>query len=526
MNDPHDADQQRLEEIVAYLDGELPPEAGERVERLLASDEAYRRQLQSIERAWQALDELPLTTVDDRFSRTTMEMAVQAAQAELQERTQSLPIVQRRARLSTALAALTAAALGFLVVRLAWRQPDRALLADLPVIDNVDVYSQFEDVEFLRRLHQELGGQLDLLAGKSDDLEQRVSRFQATLQAGSRDAWLRQLEDAERTSLRAKYYRFRDLPDPEQQRLRQLHQDVVGAPDAAQLQRTMLAYHTWLSGLPQALQFELRTTGDVGQRVRKVVQWAEQMREDALLALSEEELRAFAAAVRKPMEEFWRESGDRSPPGRPGGRGPSPRRGPLAVWQFALENMDRFEAAIVAALPPRAREPFEQLPPALKLQQFGAWMRQAEAQGRGQVSQQELERFFAEELDAETRESLLALPPEQMQQAVEWRYRRQTGLGPDWPRRGGFDGRGDGPGPPGGPDDMRPRGPGPGREFKGGFGRPGDFGPRGGFGSPEGPPWSRRPDDGPPPGPQGPPFSRPAEPAPDPARAPEPPLDE
>ena len=72
MPQDHDTHDQQLEEIVAYLDGELSSEESARVERRLASDEAYRQQLQGIDRAWHALDDLPMATVDDRFSRTTL----------------------------------------------------------------------------------------------------------------------------------------------------------------------------------------------------------------------------------------------------------------------------------------------------------------------------------------------------------------------------------------------------------------------------------------------------------------------
>ena len=48
---------QQLEEIVAYLDGELSPQESAQVERRLASDETYRQKLQSMERAWAALPE-------------------------------------------------------------------------------------------------------------------------------------------------------------------------------------------------------------------------------------------------------------------------------------------------------------------------------------------------------------------------------------------------------------------------------------------------------------------------------------
>jgi hypothetical protein len=74
-----------------------------------------------------------------------------------------------------------------------------------------------------------------------------------------------------------------------------------------------------------------------------------------------------------------------------------------------------------------------------------AWRRQAEAL-QGQVSEQELERFFAEELDTETRTQLLSLPPGEMQQSLRRLYRRQPGRefeGPAaWGRWPGREGRG------------------------------------------------------------------------------------
>ncbi|MCC6492984.1 MAG: hypothetical protein IT424_08180 [Pirellulales bacterium] len=476
MPDPHDIDEQRLEEIVAYLDGELSAEDSARVERRLASDEAYRQQLQGVERAWQALDELPLTTVDDRFSRTTMEMAVLAAQAEVAAKTVALPVVRRRMRLSSLLAAIAAAALGFLVVRLAWRQPDRLLVADLPVVDNVDVYSQFQRPDFLRSLRDEFGDKLSELAGKSVDLELQAARFRAVSHPDDRRRWLSRLDDAERTNLRAKYFRFRELPPAEQQRLRTLHEAIVAAPDAPQLERTMLAYHAWLSRLTPAQQFELRATDDIPQRIRMVRRWADQMQEDDLLALGEEELRRLAARLRQPLDEFRQALGQRPREGRPAGPADQPpRRMPYGgAWLLAAENSrsaKKLEAAVLEALPQRVRQPFQQLSPPQKFQQLATWMRQAEALARGRVSQQELERYFSEELDVETREYLLRLPAEQMQQALEWRYRRQTGLGFDGPRRGDGAWPGDRPGPPGEHRDGRPRGP-------GGRGGPGPrFGP-------------------------------------------------
>ena len=535
---PSDNDEQRLEEIVAYLDGELSPEESARVEQRLASDEGYRRQLQSIERTWHALDELPQEYVDDRFSRTTMELAVQAATAEVQERTMALPVVRRRRRLSTALAACAAAALGFLIFRIASQAPDRTLLADLPVVDNVDVYTQFDSPDFIRALQKELGDDLHELGCEPCQAPQRIERLKVVSQVDGRDEWLRDLDDEERTGLRAKFNRFQQLPAAEQERLRQLHQQIAAEPDAERLRRAMLVYADWLGGLPPARQFELRTMSP-DDRIKTVERWADEMRDDALLTLSDEELRRFADKISEPLEELQR---DALREAWKASDGPDRRRGadglnqiPNVMFRRVAMGMGRsgeFQDAVLEALPPRTHEAFKSLQPRQKIERLMTWIRQSETL-EGEVSQEALEKFFAEELDAETRAELLSLPAGEMEQALRRMYRfhpsRARGKPWAWGRgdrdgregQEGEHGRGDrnragGGHPPGegerGPRranrDGRPegmggpppfRGPGMGPHEPGGRRPPPELdGPRGG-GPPErhGPPPGARP--GPPP---------------------------
>jgi hypothetical protein len=186
--------------------------------------------------------------------------------------------------------------------------------------------------------------------------------------------------------------------------------------------------------------------------------------------------------------------------------------------QFAtgVARPGEFQRALIEALPERTHQAFQALPPREKVERFQTWMRQAEAQ-RGEISQAELERFFAEDLDGESRAELLSLPPGEMQQALRRLYRRQPGQGVGapwtWGWRDGRVGR-RGPGGPGRPDwsDRRPPdrdGPGRARP-RDEFGRGGERGfgppPPHGFGPPEDrdglrgferPP--RRPPDEPPP---------------------------
>lgn len=494
----------QLEEIVAYLDGELTPEDCARVERRLASDEDYRQQLQGIERAWTALDELPMATVDDRFSRTTLTMVVEDAAKELETRTRAIPIARRRRWLAMTFGAAAAAGLGFAVFRMAWPNPNDALLADLGVIDNVDIYGQFQDVEFLRGLHKALGNDLEELSGDVRELETRLDHLDVIATAEGGKEWLASMSDEERANLRAKVNRYHDLNSTEQERLHDLHDAVTAADDSAQLQRTMVAYQQWLSGLPPVRQFELRSIEDVGKRVAKVELWATEMRDDVLLTLDDEQLERFFDEMRGPMNDLREDvlRGER----RDDAGGDKARFGLLLGQRFQrwrrelLEQFDsrdrprRFNDAVLAALPEKSRDPFAQLEPDAKVERFLTWMRQHTV-CQGEVTREELEQFFAEELDAEMQEQLLSLPPGEMEKRLRQMYRCPNKFMAQG--RWAWEPNGEHPG-----DDGNEGGPRPGddgdRDHRRDGGRPMPFGPPAGFGDgPGGPGFGPLPGPGP-----------------------------
>ncbi|MBW3596677.1 MAG: hypothetical protein KY475_05315 [Planctomycetes bacterium] len=147
--------EQVRDELVAYLDGELGSEESLRVERRLAEDAGYRRALQELETAWDLLDTLPRAEPDESFTRSTVEMVAFSAKSDVDE-------LRTRARRRRALAAVGLAA-SLIVAMLAgfgavyWQvtAPNRQLVHDLPVIENMEYYRHAEDLEFLRRLESE-----------------------------------------------------------------------------------------------------------------------------------------------------------------------------------------------------------------------------------------------------------------------------------------------------------------------------------------------------------------------------------
>lgn len=145
---------QREEELSAYLDGELDASSVQRVEERLARDPGYRAELQKLEGAWDLLDRLPRAMVDEGFTKSTIEMVALSAAEEADAALRELPVRRRRQRIGGALAMAAALVVGFVVGTQIWPDPNERLLEDLPVLENLDLYYQADDIEFLRLLDE------------------------------------------------------------------------------------------------------------------------------------------------------------------------------------------------------------------------------------------------------------------------------------------------------------------------------------------------------------------------------------
>ncbi len=152
---PANADNVIDEQLVAYLDGELDAETSRQIEERLSEDPALRERLNALDRTWHVLDELEATPVDGTFTQSTLEMVTVAASEEVVQTQATEPVRQRRWRWLTVTSFVAAAAVGFLAVALSRPDPNRQLLEDLPVLENLDEYRQVQDFAFLERLHAE-----------------------------------------------------------------------------------------------------------------------------------------------------------------------------------------------------------------------------------------------------------------------------------------------------------------------------------------------------------------------------------
>jgi len=285
------------QELVAYLDGELDADESRRVERLIADNPAARAQLNEFERTWSALDSLPRASVDDSFTRSTVEMIAVSEQNQLANGTATETRAPSRAGLFTAAGVLVMGVVGFLAAGVFVPDPNDRLLAELPIFEHLDSYVETENADFLKALYasrafeEPLDGETEAALPKSvaDDPAQR-REYIAALSADSKQQLVRN------------FNRFATLTDDEQERVRSLYEAIDVDADAEELQVVMHRYHEWLKDLPTVDRANLRTLEDA-DRVAKIQEIRDEEKERIARILPVQDEQAFREWVFRRMNE-------------------------------------------------------------------------------------------------------------------------------------------------------------------------------------------------------------------------------
>lgn len=438
-------------DLVAYLDGELPPDEAARVEARMLADEAFRAEMQALQGTFDMLEDLPVSTVGPDFTRTTVEVAAFDAR----RRPSAVGIDGRR--LLTAglifVAAFVAAAFGFAWQRNRQLLPEREAIRDFPVVQNSVIYQKAHDVAFLRLLREnalfdpaaadfasgEVGGTAasaavdtgsDLVAIGSLTPEQIQSRIDA-------------LSTADREDLVGKMERYEKSPGSEQQKLREIHEELLADPEGVELFRVARRFTDWSTTLPPESQTELeKLAGDPQARLAKVQELmkSEEAREFLRLVsvkVSEEDHQAIVTWLRAYVEENQARFKE-----------PLPER--TWGWLRSLDDDERWIWTLVAyrrnsdgpeALPmPRpsdeelaklssslggeAKKAFDQAgDPERKLRLLDEWMKAAVvARMVPQIDKEKLAAFHRDRLTPAVRAELDKLPPDELHRRLQFIY--------------------------------------------------------------------------------------------------------
>lgn len=162
--DDEPIDDPTLTQLVAYLDGELPPEDSEKIEQQLAVDPPLRRHADSLDRTWQMLDALEEAPASGEFTRRTLS-CIQAQATRTETSTPHSMASRLRALASRwspatlllwTLAGFCGTSAGLLLSRQSEVQtanPDDAeILRNLPLLQDYQSMRQIPDTTFLKKL--------------------------------------------------------------------------------------------------------------------------------------------------------------------------------------------------------------------------------------------------------------------------------------------------------------------------------------------------------------------------------------
>ncbi|MBS0209153.1 MAG: hypothetical protein JSS27_09385 [Planctomycetes bacterium] len=493
-----DASQATFEQLTAYLDGELDAEQSRQIDERLAAEPALRQQLQHLEKAWRMLDDLPRQEVASTFTSTTLAMAAVREADEAALETTAAGASRRWVLWPAAL--FLAAAGGFLGVALARPDPNRLLLADLPVIENLDAYRHAESIDFLRKL-QASGLFTDKSSGSkpADSKLPAANRPGETIEAkvavserlSQRRERVAKLAPADRERLLDKYDRYQRLDEAERERLRQLDRDINSAADGAALRELLVRYDLALNRLPAAQRQELLALPGE-QRIQRMQEARRAERFDMTRRLTPADAAAVADWLEKLLARLGPAEAERLvrrialQQGFAGDQG----RGPVFNDLMTLREQ----------LSEPAREQLNKATtPQQKLEVLTAWMRQGlmtlamrkTAAQQGELTPERMWNFFQHELSDADRQRLMGLPAEEMKQQL-WRLYQIQSLVPNRPAGSPSDNSGANrrrpngePGKPNERGNIEPGGQPP-------FNRPNQFGPRNQNQTPQGRPGVNR----------------------------------
>ena len=141
------------DDLVAYVDGELPEVHARTMATKLTKSATARREVEMLQKTWEMLDYLPLPQATEQFSEKTVS---HIRRLELQGHTWEPILAAWLARLGRVavylLLAGTFLGLGYSLTRWVWPDKTERLVNDLTLADHLDEYLEVGSFEFLSEL--------------------------------------------------------------------------------------------------------------------------------------------------------------------------------------------------------------------------------------------------------------------------------------------------------------------------------------------------------------------------------------
>ena len=143
------------EDLVAYLDGELPDGKSQQIDLVLARSEVARHEVEALARTWEMLDILPTPKAPPEFTERTM-TTLKVAEVPFDITEQAwFGYVKKGAVLAVWIVAVGLSGwFGFKITNEWIKNPNQEMLKDLPTLQKLDKYQEVESIDFLQKLRQ------------------------------------------------------------------------------------------------------------------------------------------------------------------------------------------------------------------------------------------------------------------------------------------------------------------------------------------------------------------------------------
>lgn len=262
---------EQRDNLVAYLDGELDEELTQQIDRVLVQSEVARHEVEALARTWEMLDLLPRPHAREDFTERTL---TTLKVSEMRPRLVDQPwfaVVRKGGVMLVWLAGLAVCALlGFAATTRWVPNPQAEMLANLPLLENLDLYLEVQELEFVHQLQRlqifgtseptPPGTVIRRASGPTEnpDRETLQARYQRVVE----------MPLSRRQRLQYNWNLFQSLPEDKKLQVQALHAELEQQPQS--IRDLLQTYDIWLQTLTPGQRDDLRTASSTAERIRLV----------------------------------------------------------------------------------------------------------------------------------------------------------------------------------------------------------------------------------------------------------------
>jgi hypothetical protein len=251
------------DDLVAYLDGELEDGQTQQIDQVLARNEVARHEVEALARTWELLDLLQKPNATEGFTdRTITTLRVSEMATPITEQAW-FGHLRKGAIAAVWVAVLSiCAAVGYGITTKAVPNEQAELLTELPLIRNLDVYLEIENLDFVRELQRANQFTTTSMTESTEDSVSSGRKLSKSPFPSNRAALSEQyykatqLSQADRDRVQRNWRTFQQMTPERQAHFRELHRQLTEEPDA--LRAVLETYAAWLPTLSPGKRDDLR----------------------------------------------------------------------------------------------------------------------------------------------------------------------------------------------------------------------------------------------------------------------------